>query len=251
MPGFTIDRLDDGRSPVGRLRPIWVFVLAGQSNMVGRGFPLGSGEASDPRLLLWRAGQWQTASDPLGPPDHPKSGVGPGMTFGLKLLERNPRVRIGLVMCAQGATGIAEWQPDRALYERSVARAEATGDRVAGILFMQGERDAESLVAASGWGAGFRRTFDAFRRDLGATVPLVLAQLGSLPPERAPGQQIVRDQQAALAAELPDVGLVHTLDLPTDGLHFTVEGYRQLGARLADTWLRLRAGRAAEGFTAR
>ena len=226
------------------MRPSRVFLLAGQSNMVGRGFPLSLAETPDPRLQVWRDGAWEIASDPLGPRDNAKNGIGPGMSFGLRLLERDPRRDVGLVMCAKGATPIGKWQPGRVLYKRSVEQAEAGGGRLAGILFLQGEYEAESLDDAPAWGTAFRRTFDAFRTGFGP-VPFVLGQIGTLPAERSPAQQIVRDQQAALAEKLPGVALVETIDLAMapDGVHFRVDAYRTLGARFADSWLELAARR--------
>jgi len=39
-----------------------VFVLAGQSNMAGRGQPLSLAAPTDPRLVIWRSSAWQTAA---------------------------------------------------------------------------------------------------------------------------------------------------------------------------------------------
>jgi hypothetical protein len=226
------------------VRPSRVFLLAGQSNMVGRGFPLSLAETPDPRLTVWRDGVWEAASDPLGPRDNEKNGIGPGMSFGRHLLECDQRHDVGIVMCAKGATRITKWQPGRVLFKRSVEQAKAASGRggLAGILFLQGEYEAESLDDAQEWGTAFRRTFEGFRAELG-TVPFVLGQIGTLPPGRSPAQQIVRDQQAALAEELPGVALVETVDLPMapDGVHFTPDAYRTLGVRFADAWLNLAA----------
>ena len=82
-------------------QPVQVFVLAGQSNIVGRGCPAQRWRRRrDPRLLrLARDGRWQTAVGPARrPPNDPSNGVGPGMTFGLDaMLKRLPSWRIGLV----------------------------------------------------------------------------------------------------------------------------------------------------------
>src|SRR5437763_10242459 len=77
-----------------------VFVLAGQSNMSGAGFPLTLASPPSPRLLIWRTDHWAVAADPLAPPRKPGSnqeGIGPGMTFGLQLLKRQPGARIGMI----------------------------------------------------------------------------------------------------------------------------------------------------------
>jgi hypothetical protein len=51
----------------------------------------------------------------------------------------------------------------------------------------------------------------------------------------------MREEQARLADELPNTALVVTADLPTEGNHYTVDGYRELGVRFADAWERLTA----------
>ena len=83
----------------GSTAPVQVFVLAGQSNMAGRGLPLTIASPPNPRLLVWRDG-WQEAADPLS--TDPEAGIGPGMTFGLQLLRHLPGTRVGMVMCAVG-----------------------------------------------------------------------------------------------------------------------------------------------------
>lgn len=65
-------------------------MLAGQSNMFGRGEPLALVSATTPWLRLWRGGRWQVASDPLGPADDPKACIGPAMMFGFQLVRREP-----------------------------------------------------------------------------------------------------------------------------------------------------------------
>jgi hypothetical protein len=217
---------------------VHLFVLAGQSNMVGRGFPLSLASPTDPRLLIWREGHWHTASDPLGPPNDPNSGIGPGMTFGLQLLKKLPSWRIGLVMCAKGATTIQDWQPDRKLYGSCVEQVRAAGAvQPAGILFLQGERGG-SVAQAAGWTDGFLPLFHAFRHDFGERVPFLLGQIGTF-VGLEDAQASIREQQARMATQLPHTRLVRSLDLPTQGNHYTVPAYRVLGARFATAWYRL------------
>jgi hypothetical protein len=224
-------------SDVAAAEPVHVFVLAGQSNMLGRGFPLSLASPTNPRLLNQRDGRWVVASDPLGPPGELQSGIGPGMTFGLQLVKRHPTWRIGLVMCAKGATGIDEWQPETKLYRSCIENVRAAGGNVAGILWMQGERGG-SVEQASRWGDAFMPVFRAFRTDLGAKVPFLLGQIGTF-EGLEDAQAVLRKVQADLAARLPHTRLVRSADLPTVGNHFTVPGYRVLGARYATAWERL------------
>jgi hypothetical protein len=215
--------------------PTQVFVLAGQSNMLGRGKPLTLASPTDPRLQIWRTSAWQLASDPLGGGDN---GIGPGMTFGLSLLDLEPGETVGLVMCAKGSTSIADWLPDAQAYRKCIAQARASGGPVAGVLFLQGETDAQSSTAARSWKQRFQRVHDAFEADLGGNVPFVLGQIGRIKAGGFGAQDEVRRQQAAAADANPGMPLVTTLDLPvgSDGIHFTVESYRTIGTRFANAW---------------
>lgn len=220
--------------------PQLVFVLAGQSNMVGRGQPLSLASPPNPRLLEWRGdGGWQVAHDPLGPVSDGAIGIGPGMTFGLQIAKHRPGSYVGLVMCAAGGTSIAEWQPTGDLYRNCVAQVQASGAKVAGVLFLQGEADArETLAQAQAWPAAFENVYSAWRHDF-AGAPVLLGQIGSIDPAKYTWQATIRAEQKREAAKL-GLPLVRTLDLPVgvDGGHFTVPAYRVVGARFATAWLR-------------
>ncbi len=221
--------------------PDEVFVLAGQSNMVGRGKPISAGTLeSSPSLLNLRDGVWAFASDPLGPLSKKDSGVGPGMTFGLRVLQHRPDTSIGLVLCAVGGTSISDWQPGGSLYRTCVSEAQATGARIGGILFLQGEADSDTQDAASAWEGKFDQMLAAFRSDLGSDVPFVLGQIGAI--ENGGNQDyryapVVRAGQADAAATNPGVALATTDDLPlADDVHFTVDAYKTIGERFGDGW---------------
>ncbi len=81
--------------------PFNIFLLAGQSNMAGRG-PLDDVPIlSDPRIMMFRDGDWIRAQEPLHT-DKPGAGVGLAMSFALKLLSIQPDANIGLIPCAVG-----------------------------------------------------------------------------------------------------------------------------------------------------
>ena len=70
-----------------------LFMLAGQSNMAGRGKVESIDRVPHPRvLMLNRQGKWVPAIDPMHF-DKPKVvGVGPGKTFAVRYAESNPNV---------------------------------------------------------------------------------------------------------------------------------------------------------------
>jgi Carbohydrate esterase, sialic acid-specific acetylesterase/IPT/TIG domain len=217
--------------------PVQVFLLAGQSNMIGRGLPVSDGTGPVADLLLWRNGAWEPASDPLGPPGDEESGVGPGMTFGIGVLGHEPAgTKIGLIMCAQSSTPISAWKPGRSPFNACRKQARAAGGVVAGIVFLQGEYEALKGDGPDKWKNAFDDVGPGFQREYGP-VPFVLGQIGNIDRPFAQG---VRDSQAYEAAKFPFVTLVSSVDLPVeDGVHFTVAAAKQLGYRYADAWYTL------------
>ena len=223
--------------------PDQVFILAGQSNMRGRGMPVDPAQPTDPRLLDWHATEWAVASDPLPYPPASDDGVGPGMTFGLDAIADLPSSTLGLVQCAIGGTPIVAWTPAGSAYESCMDKVSVAGGLTSAVLFLQGETDASKRYKADGWRANFEEMLAGLRATFGPEIPVILAEIGHLNPSEFPYQNIVRGAQDAAAAEDHKVALVHTDDLPTkDGLHFTVDSYKTLGHRFADAWWALTNG---------
>jgi carbohydrate esterase-like sialic acid-specific acetylesterase len=224
-------------------QPDQVFILAGQSNMRGRGMPVDSGQPTDPRLLDWHATQWVVASDPLAFPAAQDDGVGPGMTFGLDAIADLPSATLGLVQCAVGGTPIVAWTPTGYAYKSCMGQVSAAGGLVSAVLFLQGETDAAKRYKAEAWRANFETMLAGLRATFGPELPVILAEIGHLNPANFKYQNTVRAAQDAAAAEDYKVALVHTDDLATqDGLHFTVDSYKTLGHRFADAWWALTNG---------
>ena len=222
--------------------PDEVFVLAGQSNMLGRAFPLSGGESSDPHLVVWRKKAWKVAVDPLGDPKVTENGVGPGMTFGLGALEQLQPETVGIVMCAVSGTTISKWKPPSSVYTNCIDQVHAAGGHIEGILFLHGESDATNQSDAGAWAKRFKIVLNGFRTDLGTDVPFVIGQIGKITASGFGYQKTVRDQQATAATAQPGLAMITTKDLATgsDGLHFTIASYKTIGERFATAWWQLR-----------
>uniref|UniRef100_A0A0A9AY55 Sialate O-acetylesterase domain-containing protein n=1 Tax=Arundo donax TaxID=35708 RepID=A0A0A9AY55_ARUDO len=159
-----------------------VFILAGQSNMGGRGGAT-SGTwdgvvppqcAPSPRILrLSPALRWEEAREPLhaGIDLHNVLGVGPGMPFAHAVLHSHafpPGTVVGLVPCAQGATPITAWSRGTQLYQRMLTRtraalADCAGQgKLAALLWYQGEADTIRREDAQ----LYTRRMETFLRDV-------------------------------------------------------------------------------------
>ncbi|GAA0673162.1 hypothetical protein FHT00_001595 [Sphingomonas insulae] len=227
-----------------------VYVLAGQSNMSGRGrlADLAPAERiADPRIRLYgNDGRWRDALDPLDDAANqvdpvsadPQAAVGPGLPFARSLLRMRGH-RVGLVPCAKGGSAIAAWVPgaDRStLYGSCAARVRDAKGRLAGLLWYQGESDTRGATSHT-WRSGFAAIVAAFRNDWNAPrLPIVFVQIADRPrigADRYPDWTVVQAEQARVS--LPCVAMVSTRTLRRnpDDLHLTTDAQRILGLRLA------------------
>jgi hypothetical protein len=210
-----------------------LFVLAGQSNMVGVAPLPRERPPLDDRLYVFRDdGLWWVAEEPI----HERALLGPGLAFATALVERDPTLRIGLLPCAQGGTTISEWQRNlspKSYYAQCLKKVELTraDGIIGGYLFYQGEQDAWSADDAPLWGAQFERLVTDIRQDIGRRdLPVIFVRIA---PQAAPYSEIVRGQQSSIS--LPAVAMVTTDDLEqfADG-HLSASASVALGRRLAD-----------------
>lgn len=160
-----------------------IFLLAGQSNMSGRGgvvnetwdgvVPTPYSHRNSSILRLNAELTWVEAQDPLHKDIDVNAtcGVGPGMAFAKAMLERDPNLGvIGLVPCAIGGTRISEWARGSALYGQLMRRAEAalqsTGGTIRALLWYQGESDTVTHEEAKLYKIRLERFFTHVRSDL-------------------------------------------------------------------------------------
>jgi len=219
-----------------------VFLLAGQSNMSGRGDPGGVPAIADPRILVWRRGHAEPASEPLH--DDPNAAVGLAMSFAATLLRDDPHDPVLLVPTAVGGTSIVRWLPGSGdLYGRAVdlMRAACTAGNAAGVLWHQGEADSGTETAAAAHADRLRTMIRGFRSGLGMPdLPFVAGGLGDF-VVRYPGCPFADRVTAAIravCAEEPACAFVpaHALGHLGDDLHFDAGSLRRFGERYARAW---------------
>lgn len=183
-----------------------VFVLAGQSNMLGQ-------DASGPNPSIGPAASFATAIT---------AATGSAPT---------------IVQCAVSGSFLSSWVPGGDLYQACLAstrQAVASGGEVAGVMFWQGESESGDQALATTWAARFGSFVSGFRGVFGADVPVVFAQLDTptgVDPAVVPYWNIVQQQQASVS--IARVSMVVTSDLPTVGEHVTATGYVTAGQRFA------------------
>lgn len=227
-----------------------IFILAGQSNMSGRGgvvndtwdgnVPPESGP--NPSVLrLSAALTWVAAAEPLHKDIdvHKTCGVGPGMAFANAVLAQESRFgRVGLVPCAVGGTNISEWGRGGFLYNQTVRRAAAAvqgGGTIRAVLWYQGESDTSHHEDAKLYKKRLETFFVDLRSDLQSPMlPIIQVALAS-----GSGPYVETVRKAQLETRLPNVRCVDAkgLGLEPDDLHLTTPAQVQLGRMLAEEFL--------------
>ena len=260
-----------GAAPLAAQDPNFhIYLCFGQSNMEGYpGIEARDKEGVDERFRVLAAvdfpaqgrqmGQWYPAVPPLS---RPSAGLGPADFFGRTLVEKLPKqVKVGVVNVAVGGCKIELFDKDNfrtyaatapawmkgmidAYGGNPYARLVEMGKRaqkdgvIKGILLHQGE----SNTGDKQWPSKVKGVYANLLKDLdlkAEAVPLLA------------GEVVNADQQGACAgmnaiiAELPrtipTAHVVSSKGCPArpDHLHFTPEGYRELGKRYAAAMLPL------------
>jgi hypothetical protein len=241
----------DGQQSAPPTPQLQLFLLAGQSNMAGRGTVADVDRVEHPRVLMFtRDLRWGPAAEPMHF-DKPIAAVGPGRAFGLAVAEADTGARIGLIPTAVGGSPITAWEPG-VLYKETGAypwddavkrtRAAMPGGDLKAILWHQGESDGNA-EAAPLYEARLRSLITRFRAEFGnPTLPFIIGQLGRF--EGRPwtaGYIQVDAAHRRVAADVPGVRFVSAEGLKDggDSLHFSADAARELGRRYAAAYLAL------------
>lgn len=226
-----------------------LFLLAGQSNMAGRGVVAEEDRVAYPNILaLNREGEWAPAIDPIHF-DKPIAGVGPGRSFAIALVEKQPEVTIGLIPAAVGGSPISSWEPgalDQATnthpYDDAMERARIAmqSGELKAILWHQGESDSNEERAPQ-YKEKLITLIARLRTDLGnEDLPVLLGQLGQFSEKPwDEWRRMVNDTHIEVAQEVDDVYFVSSEGLSHKGdtLHFSASAEREFGRRYARTYL--------------
>ena len=143
--------------PIIGKKQFHLYLLAGQSNMAGRGKVEAEDTTRHPRIwVLTKNNDWQLATEPLHFDKPNIVGVGIGFAFAKKMAELDTNIVIGLIPCSVGGSPIEMWQPTKYYeptksypYDDALKRAQIAMQRgtLKGILWHQGESDSDSIKA--------------------------------------------------------------------------------------------------------
>lgn len=242
---------------------MYIVLLAGQSNMAGRGVysqltPADTVTYSN-ILSLNKDSVWVRAKHPLHW-DKAEAAVGMGIQFAHQLaLKIGGNVKIGLVPCAAGGTSIDQWTNNSwfantgnfYLYTNLIKRARkaAKSGEIVGMIWHQGESDATTTLYPT-YQNKLKNLFVKIRTDLNIpTLPIVAGELGTYLATNSsfPRWDSINAQINRLKSVLPYYAVVSSGGLTpnSDNTHFTSASQITLGTRYANAFYTLASGTSA------
>jgi hypothetical protein len=225
-----------------------LFLLAGQSNMAGRGAVAdltAAEKAPDPRVLALDATcDWRVADDPIHW-DKAGAGVGVGKFFGKIIADAKPGVVVGLIPAACGGSSIVYWEPSKFFGQTNSvpwndaihrARRAMRDGTLKAILWHQGESDTGAKNADL-YEERLEKLINRFREELKAPeLPFIIGQIGRLQGSTwEEGKEKVDRAQQAVAAKMRHVYFVSADGLVSsrDKIHFDTSCQRIFAQRYA------------------
>ena len=226
-----------------------IFILAGQSNMAGRGKVDDEARRTNSRVLsLDKTEQWRPAIDPLHW-DKPAAGTGIGKPFAEIIAQKNPGVSVGLVPTACGGSPISTWAPGQSWkqtnsnpWDDAIARAKRAmqDGTVKAILWHQGESDSTEKDAPL-YAQRLEDLITRFRTELGVPdLPFIIGQIGRFPAKPWDAhREAVDAAQRAVAKKMKNVRFVPAEGFTSigDNLHFDTPSLRAFGKGYAEAYL--------------
>ncbi|MEM6504178.1 MAG: sialate O-acetylesterase [Planctomycetota bacterium] len=230
-----------------------VFLLGGQSNMRGFGVPSGlptspvNLQQAQSDVLFYEGGSLRDLA--------PGTQFGPEITFGREMADALPDENIVLIKYAVGGTSLdVDWDPNTGpvydAFTDTVANGLAAligpGDtyEIAGMLWTQGERDANNDRTTAQYESDLTEFVGAIRADYGADLPFFLSRLSNRQrsASNAARWEAIRTAQTQFAADDANAYLIDTDGtafsvIPTGIIHFDTNGQIALGQAFADSYL--------------
>lgn len=235
-------------SAMGNKENVWVFIMAGQSNMAGRGIVEPQDTVSNRRILsVNKHGEIIVAKEPLHFYEPNLTGLDCGMSFAKKLIQKLPgHISVLLVPCAVGGSSISQWLDDSLhrgvkLYSNfleKVVLAKKYGTLKA-ILWHQGESDANEKNIPL-YKQRLAQLFSKFRKAIGNNeLPVLIGELGSFSTNKA-NWILINNAIHNYAMQDINTSVISTKDLKDkgDSLHFNSKGQRMMGRRFAEACLK-------------
>jgi hypothetical protein len=229
---------------------IWVFILAGQSNMAGRGKVEPIDTIPDCRIFtINKEGELILAKEPLHFYEPRATGLDCGLSFGKELLKQIPdSISVFIIPTAVGGSSISQWINDSTHrdvtlmtnFKKKIEIGQKHGT-IKGILWHQGESDASTQETIDVYNKQLQILFTLFRNAIGnSELPIMIGELGSFSKTDDKWQAINSKIKEYIKSD-PNSYLIKTTDLKDKGdrVHFDSEGQREIGRRFAERFIKI------------
>ncbi|MEL1242545.1 sialate O-acetylesterase [Flavobacterium flavipallidum] len=228
-------------------KKVWVFIMAGQSNMEGRGLVEPQDTISNNRILTINSkNELILAKEPIHFSTPAYRGLDCGMAFANELLKSIPKdVVILLLPTAVGGSPIEKWIKDLPhrninLYSNFKEKLELGQQygTIKAILWHQGESNANAAGIANR-NQNLKTLFSSFRKEANnEKLPILIGNIGSFSKEPALWAEINKANTTYIRED-KYAAIVETADLKHKGdkVHFDGESQRIMGKRFAEKYL--------------
>ena len=261
-------------------KKIQLFILSGQSNMVGQGLSAELPEEmkrGNGRVLMFEEGRWQ----PLRPL---KRTFGPEITFAHAMAKAWPGETIGIVKQSVGGTGILAWHPQWTVEKADLTRDGHKGNlwkaltgkvrqaresaecEPTAFVWLQGGKDMHTVETGKQYLENLRALVEGLRGETGAAdLPLILGSyrgeavpddLSDIDPasvdvQGRPGAPYVLKAQFDAQKALAPAKMVPLRNLSKhfEDVHYDTDGQMLLGRLFAKGFLTPRSEKTETGNT--
>lgn len=229
---------------------LWIFMMAGQSNMAGRGKIEPQDKILNDRILTINSeNEIVVAKEPLHFYEPSGAGLDCGISFGTEMLRQVPEdISLLLVPTAVGGSSIEQWIHDEehrgvillSNFQRRMKAALEHGV-LKGVLWHQGEADAHHADKIQSYRENMETLFTKFRRiAIHDSLPIVVGKLGAYSVNQESWDQINTSIETyVLSDEYAEIVETSDLEDRGDKIHFNSAAQRTLGKRYAATILTL------------
>ena len=227
---------------------VWVFLLAGQSNMAGRGLVEPQDTIPSKRILtINKNNELIYAKEPLHFYEPSMTGLDVGLSFGEELIKNVPdSISVLLLPTAVGGSSITQWLNDKnfrnvQLFTNFKEKLELGKNygTIKGIIWHQGESDATNKEDIENYQTRLSQLISKFRKNSGINeLPIIIGELGSF-SDNSDQWEKINEKIRAYATTDSLTKVVKTSDLKHKGdkVHFSSESLRILGERYAKKYL--------------
>jgi hypothetical protein len=228
----------------------WIFIMAGQSNMAGRGILEAQDTITDEKILvLNKEMDLVVAKEPLHFYEPELAGLDCGVSFAKELRSGlSDNIEIILVPCAVGGSSIDQWlnnlpRKNIKLYSNFMKRVNAVKSKgiIKGILWHQGESDAHQDKLPD-YQSKLEKLIQKFRTDIGdENLTILVGELGEYTDSegRRNNWKVLNNILKKIEKKDKNVFIISSKNLKSnpDKIHFNSESQRELGRRYAKKFI--------------